>query len=79
MQGTGSSAPRMRSPEAYARLDREALRQLGKLLVYCDRYGVRPAATDEYLDVLARAAAAAVKAKGHAEDRLTVGGEQVAS
>ena len=62
MQGTGGFAPRMCSLEEYAKLDREALRQLDKLMVYCDRYSMRPAVTDEYLDMRSRAAAAAVKA-----------------
>lgn len=71
MQGTCSFATRTCSLGEYARLDREALRQVGMLMICCDRYGMRPAVTDEYLDVLARAAAAAIKGRGHAEDRVT--------
>ena len=41
-----------------AALNREALRQIGKLIADCDRFAARSAVTDEYIDALARAAAA---------------------
>ncbi len=42
-------------------LDREALRQVDKLIADCDRRAAQSAVTEEYLDALARAAAAATK------------------
>lgn len=42
-------------------LDGEALWQVAKLIAQCDRCAARSAITDEYLDVLVRAAAAAIK------------------
>ena len=39
-------------------LNREALRQFGKLLANCDRFAAQSAVTNEYIDALARAAVA---------------------
>ena len=53
--------------------DSEAVRHVGRLIADCNRPLLHYAVTEEYLDALARAAAAAVKRAGRADDRVTMG------
>ncbi len=53
--------------------DSEALRLVGRLIADCNRPLLHYAVTEEYFDALARAAAAAVKRAGRADDRVTMG------
>lgn len=47
--------------EEDAMANRDVQRTIGKLIADCDRWAARSAVTDEYLDMLARTAAAATK------------------
>ena len=44
--------------------NREALRQIGKLIADCDRFAAQSVVTDEHIDALARAAAATIQRRG---------------
>lgn len=47
-----------------AALNREAIRQIGKLMTDCDRCAAQSAVTDEYIDALARAVALTIQGRG---------------
>ena len=61
VQGAGVFATRMCWLEEDAMANRDEQRMIGKLMADCDRWAAQSAVTDEYLDMLARTAAVAIK------------------
>ena len=61
VQGAGVFATRRCWLEEDAMANRDEQRMICKLMADCDRWAARSAVTDEYLDLLARTATAAIK------------------